>query len=146
MILDPGRRGGELAGELLIDQEAFRERVEVGVGHTEQDLAEPGRELGDVLSRLGEEVFGLDPVRVDDLDVREDDLKRPLEDLGLAANLEVVARLERAGEPFAGVPEPGANAPGLVAEFQVEVKVALTIGPELLVGDQVSLVNRITIG
>ena len=80
-----------------------------------------------------------------DLDVREDDLERALEDLGLAPDVEVVARLERAGQALAGVPEPGADAAGLVAELQVEVEVALAVGPELLVGDEVGLVDRISV-
>ena len=77
VVLDPGRGGGELADELLVDQEALGQGAEVRVGHPEEHLAEPGRELGDVLGRLRQEVLGLDPVGVDDLDVREDDLERP---------------------------------------------------------------------
>ena len=72
--------------------------------------------------------------------------KRALEDLGLAPDVEVVAGLEGPGQPFAGVPEPGADAAGLVPELQVEVEVALAIGPELLVGDQEDLVDGVAVG
>ena len=36
--------------------------------------------------------------------------------------------------------------PGLVAELQVEVQVALAVGPELLVGDEEALVDRVAVG
>ena len=116
------------------------------VAHRQQQLAEPGHQLGDVLRALGQEVLGLDPVRIEHVDVREDDLERALEDLGLAPDVQVVARLERPGQLLGGVPEPGADAAGLVAELELEVEVALAVGPELLVGDQEGLVDRISVG
>ena len=116
------------------------------VAHRQQHLAEPGHQLGDVLRALGQEILGLDPVWVEDVDVGEDDLERPLEDLGLAADVEVIAGLERPGQLFGGVPEPGADAAGLVSQLELKVEVALAVGPELLVGDQVGLVDRISMG
>ena len=58
----------------------------------------------------------------------------------------IVAGLERPRQLFGGVPEPGADAAGLVAELELEVEIALAVGPELLVGDQVGLVDRIPMG
>ena len=115
------------------------------MAHAQEQLAEPGRQPGDVLRALGQEVLGLEPRRVDHLDVREDDLQGALEDLGLAPDVEVVARLEGPRQPLAGVPEPCADAPGLVPELQVEVEVPLAVGPELLVGDQVGLVDGVSV-
>ena len=112
----------------------------------EEELAEPGRQLGDVLRALGQEVLGLDLVAGHPLDVREDDLEGALEDLDLAPDVEEVAGLEGPGEPLAGVPEPGTDGAGLVAELQVEVEVPLAVGPELLVGDEEDLVDRIPVG
>ena len=80
-----------------------------------------------------------------DLEVGEDDLERPLEDLGLAPDVQVIARLERARQVLGRVPEPGPDAAGLVAQLQVQVEVPLAIGPELLVGDQEDLVDRVPV-
>ena len=62
VVLDAGRGGGELADELVVDQEALDQGAEVRVAHRQQHLAEPGRQLGDVLRALGQEVLGLDAV------------------------------------------------------------------------------------
>ncbi len=143
MVLDAGRGDGELAEELLVDQEALGQGAEVRVAHGQQHLAEPRHQLADVLRALGQELLGLDPRAVDRVDVREDDLERALEDLRLAADPQVVARLERARQLLGRVPEPGPDAPRLVAELQLQVEVPLAIGPELLVGDQEDLVDRV---
>ena len=94
----------------------------------------------------GQEVLGLDLVAGDPLDVREDDLQGPLEDLDLPPDVEEVAGLEGPGQPLAGVPEPGPDGAGLVPELQVEIEVPLAVGPELLVGDEEDLVDRIPVG
>ncbi len=108
VVADAGRGRGELAEELVVDQEAVDEGAEVGVAdRLEEQLAEPRGQLGDVLRGLGQELLGLDPRGVDGLDVREDDLQGALEDLDLAADVEEVAGLEGPGQPLAGVPEPG---------------------------------------
>ena len=78
--------------------------------------------------------------------MREDDLQGPLEDLNLPLDVEEIARLERPGQPLARVPEPGADGARLVAQLQVEVKVALAVGPELLVGDEIDVVDVVPIG
>jgi hypothetical protein len=46
--------------------------------------------------------------------------RRPLEDLRLAADADVIARLEGAGHPFGRVPESRPDAPRLVAQLQVK--------------------------
>ncbi len=69
-----------------------------------------------------------------------------MEDLGLAPDPEVVAGLERASQILGRVPEPRADAAGLVAKLQLQIKIALAVGPELLVGDQKHLVDRIAMG
>ena len=84
--------------------------------------------------------------RVDHLDVREDDLQGPLEDLGLAPNVQVVAGLERPGQSSLAFQSRAPTLPELVPELQVEVEVALAVGPELLVGDEEDLVDRISVG
>ena len=143
VVLDPGRRRRELADELVVDQEALDQGAEVRIAHPEQNLAQPRHQLGDVLRALRQEVLGLDLRGIDDLEVGEDDLQRPLEDLGLAADVQEIARLEQSGQALARVPEPGADGARLVAELEVEIEVALAIGPELLVGDQERLVDRV---
>jgi len=73
-------------------------------------------------------------------------LERALEDLGLPPDPQIVAGLERPGELLGGVPESRPHAPGLVAELELEIEVALAVGPKLLVGDQERLVDRISVG
>ena len=80
---------------------------------------------------------------VDDLEVGEDDLERPLKDLRLAPDVQEVARLEQASQVLGGVPEACSDAAGLVAQLQVQIEIALAIGPELLVRDQKRLVDRV---
>ena len=109
MVLDPGGRGGEPLDERLVDQKALGQGLEVRILQAEEQLAEPGGELGDVLRTLRQEILGLDLVAGHPLDVREDDLQGPLEDLDLPLHVEEIARLERPGQPLARVPEPGAD-------------------------------------
>ncbi len=63
-------------------------------------------------------------------------LQRALENLGLAPDVQEVAGVESPREPLAGVPKPRADGAGFVAQLQVEIEVALSIGAELLVGDE----------
>ena len=58
---------------------------------------------------------------------------------------QVVSRLERPRQLLGRVPEPGPDAAGLVPELELEVEIPLAIGPELLVGDQEGLVDRIPV-
>ena len=107
------------------------------VAHRQEDLAEPGHQLGDVLRALRAGIPRARPATASiDVDVGQDDLERALEDLGLAPDVQVVARLERPRQPLGRVPEPGPDAAGLVAELEVKIEIPLAIGPELLVGDE----------
>src|SRR5688572_21769118 len=60
--------------------------------------------------------------------------------------MEIVAGVEGAGQPLAGVPEPGVDGPRLVAELQVEVEVPLSVGPQLLIGHEEQVVDRFAVG
>jgi len=101
----------------------------VRIVHRQQHLAEPGHQLGGILRALRQKILGLHPVWVQHVNVGQDHLQRPLEDLGLTANAQVVAGLERPGELFRGVPEPGADAAGLVSKLELKVEIALAVGP-----------------
>ena len=142
----PGRGGGELGDEVVVDQEALDQGAEVGVAHRQQQLAEPGGQLADVLRALRQEVGGLDAGGVEDSMCERMTCSDPWKIWALPRTLEVVARLERPGQLLGGVPEPGADGAGLVAEVEVQVQVALAVGPELLVGDEVDLVDRVAVG
>ena len=63
VVLDARRRRGELADELVVDQEALDQGAEVRVAHRQEHLAQPGHQLGDVLRALRQEILGLDPIR-----------------------------------------------------------------------------------
>src|SRR5262249_10339614 len=93
----------------------------------------------------GQELLRLDPRGVDRVDVGEDDLERALEDLGLAADLQIVPRLERSRQVLRRVPEPGADAAGLVPQLELQIEIPLAIGPELLVGATQDLVDRLPV-
>ena len=80
---------------------------------------------------------------VDRVDVRQDDLERPLEDLGLTANTQVIPRLERPRQFLRRVPQASPDAAGLVAELELEVEIPLAIGPELFVGDEEHFFDRV---
>src|SRR5262249_21651948 len=125
---------------------ALNQCPQMGVRHAEKQFAKPRRQLGDVLGALWQKVLGLDAAGVNHLEVRENQLQGTLKDLGFPADVEVVARLEGSGQSLARIPEPGANASRFVAELEVEVKIALAVGPKLFVGDQERLVDRVSVG
>ena len=76
----------------------------------------------------------------------EDDLQGALEELHLALDEQEVARLEGAKQVLAGVPEPGADGAGAVAQLELQIEIAVAIGPELLVGDEVDVLDAVPIG
>src|SRR5262249_47528965 len=76
----------------------------------------------------------------------EDHLEGALEELHLALDEQEVARLEGAEQRLAGVPQPGANGPRPVAQLQLQEQVAVAVGAELLVDDQVDLLDAVAVG
>ncbi len=94
---------------------------------------------------LGQELLRLDPRRVDDFEMIEDDLQRSLKDLGLSPHVQKITGLEQASQVLGGVPEPGSHGARLVPQLQVQVEIALPVGPKLLVRDQKRLVDRVAI-
>ena len=85
-------------------------------------------------------------VAVDAVEAGEEDLQRALEELDLALDAEEVALLEGAELVLGGVPQAGADGAGAVAQLELQEEVALAIGAELLVGDQVDFVESFAVG
>ena len=81
-----------------------------------------------------------------DFEVGQDDLERPLEDLGLAPDVQEIARLEQSGQALRSRSRAvRRRVPVLSRSSRLQIKVPLPIGPELLVGDQKGLVDRVAI-
>jgi len=78
--------------------------------------------------------------------VVENDLKGALEELHLALDEDEVARLEGAEQLLAGVPQASADAACAVAQLELEEQVAVAVGPELLVGGEVDLLDIVAVG
>src|SRR5262249_48719967 len=125
VVANAGRHLAEVRDELVVHQETFDERPEVRVAHFEQDAAEPFQQLADVVLGVRQEVSQLDRLRIDAVQVAEDDLQGPLEELDLAADLQEIAFFEGAEEVFARVPQPAADGPGAVAQLHLDVEVAV---------------------
>ena len=71
----------------------------------------------------------------------EDDLQGALEELDLALDLQEIAFLEGAEQLLAGVPQAGADGAGAIAQLDLEIEVAVAVGPELFVADEKDLVE-----
>ena len=138
----------EVAHEVVVHQEALDQRPQVRVGQLQQHAAQPLEQFVDVLRRVRQEVAEVeaDLLRLHALDVVEDDLHRPLEELHLAADLQEVADVERLEDRLAGVPLAGVDGAGAVGEIDLEIEVAVAVGPQLLVGHQEDFVDRLAVG
>jgi len=73
-------------------------------------------------------------------------LQRTLEKLDFPFHEQIVADVEAAGLGLADVPQPGADRAGAVAQFDLQVGVAVAVRPELLVRDQVHFLDRLAVG
>jgi hypothetical protein len=93
-----------------------------------------------------QEVGQVDLLRLDLLQVRQDHLQRALEELHLALDQQEVADLEGAEQVLAGVPQPGVHRAGAVAHVHLQVQVAVAVGAQLLVDDEVHLLDRLAVG
>jgi hypothetical protein len=69
-----------------------------------------------------------------------------LEELRLAPGLHEVAHVERLEDRLAGVPLAGVDGAGAVGEVELEVEVAVAVGPQLLVAHQEDLIDRLAVG
>src|SRR6185437_1832017 len=56
-----------------------------------------------------------------------------------------IARLEAAEQLLAGVPQPAADGAGAVAQLDLDEQVAVAVGAELLVGDEVDLLDAVAV-
>ena len=115
----------------------------VGIG----DLAQVGRQPADQLvDHLGVEVqkiLGVDRARLGAADAGGDQLDRALEQLRGAFDADVVAVLEAAKVVLAGVPHPGADRAAAIRQVDLQVEVAVAIGPQLFFGGQKDLIDRL---
>src|SRR5689334_22712203 len=115
------------------------------IGQLEQDGAELLVEFADVGLRMRQEIGQFHLVSRYLLQLIDNDLERPLKELDLALDQQEVAFFKRAKLMLAGVPLPANNAARPIAELDLEVEVAVAIGPELLVADQKNFLQRFAI-
>src|SRR4029078_1194660 len=100
---------------------------EVGIAQAEEIAAQPVHQLRDALLGMRQEIGQFDLLRLDAIDLGENDLERALEELNLAGGVEEVAGVEAARDVFAGVPEPRRDAARAVAELQKQVRRAVAV-------------------
>ncbi len=146
--MDADARGGaaERLGKVLVHQEALGQRPQVRVAEAAQEAAQALVQFAHVLRRVRQEVGQFDARGVDAVELAEDELQRPLEELHLAPDEEEVAGLEGAELLVAGVPQAGVDGAGAVAEVGLDVQVAVAVGPQLLVDDEVDLLDGVAVG
>jgi hypothetical protein len=141
-----GRDGAEVADERVVHQEALGQCSQVRLADLPQGVPHFLQQHADVLGRVRQEVGQLDRARLNLLQSGQDDLQGPLEKLDLAAGADEVADVEGAEQRLAGVPEPGVDHPGAVAEVDLDIEVAVAVGPQLLVGDEVNIFDGLAVG
>src|SRR5262249_10182862 len=97
MVVANARRGAaEVAQERLVHEEALGQGAQVRVAGLHQGGAECLLKFSNVLVGMRQEVGQIDALGANALQVVEDDLQRPLEQLHLAADLDEVAFVQRA--------------------------------------------------
>ena len=115
------------------------------VAEAEEVAAQPVHQFRDALLGVRQEIGQFDLLRLDAINLGENDLERALEELNLAGGVEEVAGVEAARDVVAGVPEPGRDAAGAVAQLQMQVRRAVAVRAQLLFGDEVNLVEVVPI-
>ncbi len=146
MVADAGRHLAKAAHEFLVHEETLGQGPQMRIGQLQQEAAQPLQKLVRVLLGVRQEVGELDLLGLGTLNMAQNDLKGPLEELYLALGEQEITGLEGAVEVLAGIPQPGADRAGAVAQLELEVEVAVTVGPQLLVHYQVNVVERIAVG
>ena len=146
VVANPRGRGHELGHERLVDEEAIDQGAQVRVAEGAESLAGAGEHLGRVDPGLGEELHRVEVRGVGPEGLGDDQLERPLEELDLAADPDVIARVEAVRHGLARVPHSGADGGGLVPELQVEVRIPLAVGPDLLLGHEQDFFQGVAIG
>ena len=91
------------------------------------------------------EIDFVDFIRPCAADRAGDELHVALEQLRVAFDFYVVAVFERAVIVFAGVPQPGRDRPAAVGKLQLQVEVAVAVGPQLLLGGQENLADLLVV-
>src|SRR5215470_12624872 len=99
----------------------------MNVPHFAEEPFEAVQMLVDVEFGVRKEVDKFDLFRFVSFDGREDDLQSTLEKLDLPFDEQIVTDIEVACLGFADVPQPGADGPAAVAQFQLEVRVAVAV-------------------
>ncbi len=143
MVLHAGRGPGELGHEGLVQQETLGQGLQGRLGQAAEDLAQPEHELVDLDGPQGGEVVGIDLVAGNLGQPRDDQLHGALEQLRRALRADVVAVLEGLVDRLRGVPHARPDLAGPIGEFHLQVKVAVAIGTQLLLGDHENLVDGI---
>ena len=144
MVLHAGRRPAELAHELFVDQKALGQVEQVRVAHLAQKARSGGRTSWSIsLEPRVMKSSGSTSLVRRLANAGGDQLDRALEELRRAFDAHVVAVLEVAIVLLAGVPHPGADRAAAVGQFDLQIQVAVAIGPQLLVGGQEDLVDRL---
>jgi hypothetical protein len=146
VVANAGRRPAEAMHELVVHEETLGQGAQVRVAQLHQGAAEPVEQLADVLLGVRQEVGQVDLLGFHPLQVGQDHLQGALEELHLALDEQEVADVERAEQVLAGVPQPGVHGPAAVADVELQVEVAVAVGPQLLVGHQEDFLDRLAVG
>src|SRR5262245_2849995 len=86
---------------------------------------------------MRQEIRQFDLLRFVPFEMRENDLQAALKELDLAAHQEEIAGLETTELRVGRVPQAGVDDARAVAQIHLNVKIAVAIGPQLLIRNQV---------
>ena len=145
MSLHAGSGPRHLPHQIVIDQKALHQRPDGRILDAEQNFPDAIQQLLDVGSRLKLEVFGVDSLCRLLLDARDNDLQAALKELNFAFDLHVVARVETRAVLLDDVPHQAADRPRTIAKLREQIQVRVAVGPQLLFGQQVNFLNRVTV-
>jgi hypothetical protein len=111
--------------------------------HSVEEFAHPFPKRGDVDGGVAGKVFERDVFRIDFRQFFRDDLNIPLEPLRHSVATDEIAVVELAEHLFGRVPKASGDAPGAVGQNELQVKNAVFVRTQRLLGDAVRFGNDV---
>src|SRR5437868_1279660 len=131
---------------LLVHEETLRQGAQVRIAQVQERGPQALEQLVDFLIGMRQEVGKIGFLGLGALDMAQDHLQGALKELHLPLDEKEIAGIEGAKQMFAGIPEPGTDRAGSVADLELEIEVAVAVGPELLVRDKEDILKRVAVG
>ncbi len=127
--------------EFFVDQKTIGQGPQVRIVHRSQQFGQPHHEPIDIGGRKRHEIRKIDFVVPGLANVGGDQLDRSLVNLGRSFHADEISVVEVAVLRLAGVPHPGTDRTAAIAQFDLQVQIAVAVGAQLLLRCQEHLVD-----